>query len=300
MTLSALAAASTRKGDIGMAIPVLVRLLEHEDDGVRAAAWKRFPAHTAAMPRYLRWLTRSSRGQHGVGRARRRSRRSWLGSPNSEQEARRRVTDSLVSELLAARDSLSAGSNEDALHHLLTAWRTLRAAELAVLVERTARRIRRPPVSAKKTMQAGFLERARAKDPADLDVLLAILCDARALEARERLETIARGPPDPRTSTRLLEYLNRPPITGSSGTSLMCRMLEIIVAIGDPRAAAVLGRIATNTSETLQAVWRTRRSPILRSARFIPSPGSFRARSSRRHRARSCASAYGTSPWMRR
>src|SRR5262249_49014852 len=93
------------------------------------------------------------------------------------------------------------------------------------------------------------IERASKNDPADADVVLDVLGDARAAEVIGRLDVIAAWPADPRTSTRLIEYLRRPPIVGPSRRSVACPLLESGLSSACPRAGAAIAKLADDPRE---------------------------------------------------
>ena len=140
--------------------------------------------------------------------------------------------------LRRALDAIQVGEDDEALQHLLTAWRALPSQPLAMRIEAVSARIARPPVSTRPSVKASWMARAAEKNAADIDVLLDALVVGRGDEVAERLAVLAHWPADPRVSAALVHCLLEPPLVGPSGRGVAMAMLDLLVAIGDPVAAA--------------------------------------------------------------
>lgn len=180
--------------------------------------------------------------------------------------------------LRRALGAIQGGEDEEALQHLLTAWRALPSQPLAARVEAVSARIARPPVSTRPSVKASWMARAAEKNAADTGVLLDALAVGRGDEVAERLAVLAHWPADPRVSTALVRHLLEPPLVGRSGRGVAMAMLDLLVAIGDPVAAAAfveafdaarlevlrrIGRVVQQKIATVDPLLRALKVPAL-------------------------------------
>ncbi len=122
---------------------------------------------------------------------------------------RKAVRRPLAEGLRAVRVALDGGDHEGALGALLAAWREARSTRVADLVDRVSRRIVRPPIT------GGLLDErvrrwrdiAEAKDPADVDRLVAAQWPGLWREGQKRMRRLFAFPDDPRIAMAIAHEL---------------------------------------------------------------------------------------------
>ena len=143
------------------------------------------------------------------------------------------------------------GSHAEVLASLLAAWREVRAPELATLIEaasRIAARDRAPITGrSQRALHAAWVDIDAARDPADVDRLVATLGHGNLTQANERIGRLALRPPDPRVAAGLEALIASPPsvafVKGTS-TPLWDAVCAELARIADPRTRTIHERLA--------------------------------------------------------
>lgn len=150
-----------------------------------------------------------------------------------------------------ANAAVRRGAFGDALVALLDAWRATPAPELAELVARASARAARgrPPITgaSRRALHAAWLEVAGARDPADVDRLLASAAHGSLAQAAERVAWLAALPRDPRVPAGLEALLAAPPAVAFArrgATAVWDAVARALAAHADPRTRTIHERLA--------------------------------------------------------
>lgn len=133
---------------------------------------------------------------------------------------------------------------------LLAAWRTSRAVELAAAIERAsmiAARGRAPITGhSQRALHEAWLAVEAAKDPADVDRLMATLAHGNMNQVRERLAALSTREPDPRVAAGLEAMLAAPPSVAfvkSASSTMWTMVFAELARIADPRTRTINERL---------------------------------------------------------
>lgn len=156
----------------------------------------------------------------------------------------------MKSPLAEAHRAYASGRDDDALSHLLAAWRASRHPRVAALVEAVSARAltRVAPVggTTEAAREKAWRARAKAATPGDVGALLAALTEGVKVAAiGDRVERLGDLDADPRVATRYVAMLRTPPFTASSHRAVWTEVLrQLAEAHADPRAADAVAALA--------------------------------------------------------
>ncbi|MDF2695047.1 MAG: hypothetical protein K0S65_3430, partial [Labilithrix sp.] len=160
--------------------------------------------------------------------------------------------DAAQDALIRARETFDAGDEDLTLEALVEAWRAVRSAELADLVDALSERLSPhvPALDGKlETFQPMWLAVAKAQRAADLPRLLASVLattnrfgTAVVAALVERGEMLARWPADPRSAAFVVEHLKKGGYEATSRSTLpfWSSLLAMLRAHDDPRTVQLL------------------------------------------------------------
>ena len=132
---------------------------------------------------------------------------------------------------------------EPALDALLAAWRSHRCPQLEAPLRKLgdwlAGGVEPIDVEA-EGWQEQWEDRARAKRPVDLAVLLPLLTELPKGAIPRRLKAVIAFGPDPRTGALMVEMIETPPLTASSNFSMWTELFAALPSCADQRVEAQL------------------------------------------------------------
>jgi uncharacterized protein (TIGR02996 family) len=136
------------------------------------------------------------------------------------------------------------------LSALLAAWSCARAPELAALVEAASSIAARgrPPITggSQRALHTAWLHVEAARDPSDIERLLAALAHGNLNQVQQRIELLGARPPDPRVAVRLEELLASPPSVAfvkTASNGLWNATFAELARIADPRTRSIAERL---------------------------------------------------------
>lgn len=186
--------------------------------------------------------------------------------------------------LSRAIELLAANDEANALRALLDAWRAERLPAIADLIDLLSAQVTRglAPITAKTVAERTSLwdQIEQARDPCDVERLLATPWPGRWQDCSLRLERVAEWPDDPRVAMALARLIDEAPYDSAGAAYVYEAALERIAHLGDVRALATLGKkdIAARPSSYRRSLAHEERYIVHRLSEIaLPSPSDPRS-----------------------
>lgn len=174
----------------------------------------------------------------------------------------------VIAELKQTVAALEKGRTNEALGHLLTAWRAKRAPEIADAIDALAHAFPSPKLEG--DAQSEWMTLARKGEAGDVYGLLATLLEAGPIGMLlGRVEQLVERPDDPRIALAFASFALDPPTTSSSNFSVWTKMFAYIEATGDARVVPILKKRA-GMKPGASKFWPKLASWIERALKKIP------------------------------